>query len=402
MLLNFFLILFISSTSTCVFADHTDTFNEIQSLMDSAVESGLPGVSMAIADSQGVLWTGVSGWADIERKIPTEKDHLYGVGSITKTFVSTVILQLAEEGRLDLNATAQEVLGKSVTKGIANTDTATILQLLNHTAGVPTWEFDTAWIPVGRGSLMDPKKIWGKTETLNYLLDQDPAQNPPGERFNYSNTHHTLLGLIVEKVTGNDAAREIRRRIQSQIDTPNIYLDGFESFARDRMASGYHVASKKFQEVAGIHSSFAEVAPEFIKTGDASLSVEWTAGGMVATATDLSRYAQALASGRLLDKRSMATLLDFRPTGSPGVEVGHGVFRKLDDDTAPQIGHSGGVLGYSAKMNWFENGKIAWAILINQGHMHTGKDHSRTSVAAFTADPGLMELLWEINTRYAK
>ncbi len=83
---------------------------------------------------------------------------LFGVGSITKTFAAVVILQLVEEGRLDLHATAASLLGVAVA-GIPNADQATIAQLLNHTGGVPSWEDDPAWIHEGRGDRLDPGRI---------------------------------------------------------------------------------------------------------------------------------------------------------------------------------------------------------------------------------------------------
>ena len=100
-------------------------------------------------------------------------DMLFGVGSITKTFVAVVILQLAEEGRLDLSATAESVLASGV-DGVPNAATATIAQLLNHTGGVPSWEDDPAWIRDGRVDRLDVDRMWDKTATLAYMLTHAP------------------------------------------------------------------------------------------------------------------------------------------------------------------------------------------------------------------------------------
>ena len=156
----------ITSQSFAEPVNSSDKFNQLQSILDKSITSGLPGISMAIANTKGIVWSGVAGWYDREQKIPISKEHLFGIGSITKTFTAVVIMQLAEEGLLDLNATPEEILVKEVTQGIANTDKATLLQLLNHTAGVPTWELDKAWIPEGRGKLMVPDNIWEKSEPL--------------------------------------------------------------------------------------------------------------------------------------------------------------------------------------------------------------------------------------------
>jgi D-alanyl-D-alanine carboxypeptidase len=385
------------NTSFAEQVSSNEKFNQLQSLLDKTITSGLPGISMAIANKNGIVWSGASGWYDREEKISISKDHLFGIGSITKTFVAVVILQLAEEGLINLNATAEEILGIKVTQNIANTEKATILQLLNHTAGVPTWEFDKSWIRHGRGKLMTPDKVWGKSETLGYLNTNNPAQNFPGEKYNYSNTHHTLLGLIIEKVTGNNASDEIRKRVLIKANTPNIYLDGFESYSRERLARGYHIASKEFIENAGIHPSFPTVTPELIKIGDANLSVEWSAGGMVAKAADLALFAQELKQGHLLDSRSMAILMDYRAINDSSSEVGHGLFRQTIENYPPVIGHSGGVLGYAATMNWFEDGEITWVVLMNLGHMHAGSNHGQYSAGKLLRDKKLSALLLEID-----
>jgi D-alanyl-D-alanine carboxypeptidase len=175
-------------------------------------------------------------------------------------------------------------------------------------------------------------------------------------------------------------------------------LDGFEPYSRNRLARGYHIASKEFEENAGIHPSFPTVAPGMIKIGDASLSVEWAAGAMVANASDLARYAQELKQGHLLDSRSMAILNDYRGIKDEPFEIGHGLFRASMENFPAKIGHSGGVLGYSAKMNWFQDGEITWVILINLGTMHSGSKHDLYSaMKQLGSDKKLSVLLLEID-----
>ena len=117
---------------------------QLQALLDEAVSAGIPGISAAVATHDSVVWVGVAGKADLQTGAPVRPDMLFGVGSITKTFVAVVILQLAEEGRLDLNATAASLLGPAV-EGIPNAKRATLAQLLNHTGGVPSWEDEPVW-----------------------------------------------------------------------------------------------------------------------------------------------------------------------------------------------------------------------------------------------------------------
>ncbi len=294
-------------------ADHAAAA-ELQALLDQAVTAGLPGISAAVANSTGVVWTGVAGQADLEAGTPVRADMLFGVGSITKTFAAVVVLQLAEEGRLDLNATAASLLGAAV-DGIPNADQATIAQLLNHTGGVPSWEDDSAWIHEGRGDRLDPTRIWGKTATLTYIRGHQPLA-PPGKAFSYANTNFTLLGMVIEKVTGADAGDEIHRRILVPLGLADIHLEGFEPVPEARVAHRYHWATPTFRHDAGINPAFPEIRPGLIDASRSNLSVEWTAGGMVATARDLARYAVALRDGRLLKPESMKFLTEWFPAGT--------------------------------------------------------------------------------------
>jgi len=344
---------------------------ELQSLVEQAVANGNPGVSAAVATREGVIWTGVAGKADLTTGAPVRPDMLFGIGSITKTFVAVVVLQLVEEGRLRLDDTPASLLG-DVVKDIANADRATVAQLLNHTSGIATWEFDAQWIREGRGDRLDPARLWGKTDTLAYIRGDAPTA-PPGVKHDYSNTNFTLLGLMIEKVTGQDAVLEIRRRILDPLGIKDIYLEGFESLPVQRLARRYHRASEAFRRDAGVNPAFPVVRDGLIDASRSNLSVEWTAGGMVATATDLARYAVALRDGRLLRPQSMAFMLDWLPLDERE-SVGHNLFRlRSPDSDLTLVGHSGGVLGYGAIMYWVEGADAAVVVMQNLGTMHAGR-----------------------------
>ena len=364
---------------------------QLQALLDSAVVQGVPGLSAAIADSNGLVWTGVAGHANLETGDPIRPDQLFGMGSITKTFAAVVILQLVDEGKLSLDATAASILGDAV-RDTPNADRATIAQLLNHTGGVPSWEDDPTWIREGRGDRLDPTHIWGKTETLRYIDGHAPLA-PPGEKFSYANTNFTLLGMVIEKVTGHDAVDEIHRRILEPLGLPDIHLEGFEPVPQDRLPHRYHWATADFRRDAGINAAFPEVRPDLIDASASNLSVEWTAGGMIATARDLALYGVALRDGRLLSPAGMKTLTDWFPAGPSG-QVGHNVFRRPLPDGTVLIGHSGDVLGFTGTLYWVEGADVVVAVLANVGAMHAG----RVPGTAYTVgrDPRFVALATEI------
>lgn len=336
------------------------------------VEAGMPSVSAAIATRCGVVWTGAAGEADIATHRPASASDLYGIGSITKTFVAVVVLQLVEEGKLRLDQTPAGILGQAVTQDIANAKTATLAQLMNHTSGIPSWEDAPRWIHDGRGDAYDPKRHWSAMDGLSYIRGSRPLA-APGSLYHYSNTDYTLLGLVIEKVAGQPLTTEIRRRILKPLGLRDTYLEGYEPVPEHRVTRRYHFATAEFKQTAGVSKLFPEMRPGLIDVSLSRLSSEWAAGGMVTTASDLARFAQGLRDGKLLKPESLNFIMQWSSTDYPGMQVGHGVFRMLREDGQHQIGHTGGVLGFTADVEWLEEADMVVVMLANAGVVDAGK-----------------------------
>jgi len=346
-----------------------------QEQLQRSLGRGFPGVSVALATRQGVIWTGAAGLANLETGAPAHAGYLYGIGSITKVFVACVIEQLAEEGRLSLEATPQDILGPEAVREIANADRATLRQLLRHTSGIPTWEFDADWIRRGRGAQLLTERPWGKEEPLDYLRHgRHAATNAPGAAYAYSNTNYTLLGMVIEKVTGHEAVAEIHSRVLDPLGLTDIRLEGFEAVDAQRVPARYHFDTAEFRRDAGLHSSYRAVRPGLIDVSASNLSTEWTAGGMLATARDLAAFALALRAGRLVPAAAQRRMLDFAPTNDPedpGSDVAEGLFREQLAQ-GRLVGMDGGVLGFGAVMGWLEDQDLVIVLMTNVGSMHSG------------------------------
>lgn len=361
----------------------------LEAALQHEVARGAPGLSAAVANRRGVVWTGVAGLADIRKDQPINEAHVFGVGSITKVFVVVTVLQLAEEGRLDLDTPIGELLGAEATAGIANAETATVAQLMDHSAGIPSWEDDPRWIREGRGADLNPADIWGKTRTLDYIRGpQHPPLHVPGSAYSYANTHHTLLGLLIEKLTGHTAESEIRSRILQPLGLESTWLEGFEPGHPERLPHRYHYATDDFRTSAGIARGFEEVRPGVIDVSASNLSVEWTAGGMVTTARDLAVFALALRDGRLLKPESLRFMTTW--TGVSGSDqIGHGLFRRTRK-SGHLIGHNGNVLGFTGSFYWREQGDAVVVVLSNIGTMHAGE--VAVSASSVAVDSAFSEL----------
>ncbi|MBT8395710.1 MAG: beta-lactamase family protein [Gemmatimonadetes bacterium] len=360
---------------------------EVAVLEDALVQGitmGIPGLSVAIGIGDELAWTGTAGHRDVLRQTPLSPSDRFGVGSITKTFVARVILQLVEEGRLDLEKTPLDYLDLPVVQDIPNTGSATLRHLLNHQSGIPTWEFQEDWIPRGRGALLDLDHIWGKTETLSYCTeDLLPATNIPGGSYSYSNTNYTLLGLIIEAVTGNDAASEIRRRLLEPLGLEDTFLESFEEVPGGYV-NHYHYSTPEFRESAGVHSEFTEIRPYLVESTPGNLSPEWTAGGIVSSAEDLVRWARAIRDGELLGPAMREEVFTYYPPSAganPRSLYMQGISKTVgfyEDFSA--YGHSGGTLGFTAYMYWLEGTDIILVMLANVGGMHSGLSPSPVSL----------------------
>ena len=350
----------------------TNAENALRAELAQGLARGMPSISVAIATRQGVIWSDAVGYADLPSRSLAHTGYLYGIGSITKMFVACVIEQLVDEGRLSLDATGAELLGSETVAGIPNAARATVRQLLDHTSGVPSWEFDSEWIRHGRGSAMDVAHIWGKTEALDYLKSgRDKASNEPGLGYGYSNSNYTLLGLIIEKVTGHEAVFEIHERLLSPRGLTDIRFEGFEPVDAARVPSRYHFATADFVRDAGLHPSFRRVGRQLIDVSRSNLSTEWTAGAILATARDLALFVRDLRDGQVVGAAALRRMESFKATDDRDEDMGQGL--ALDRYGREQlIGYTGNVLGFGAAVGWVPGEDVVVALLTNVGAMHAG------------------------------
>lgn len=351
----------------------TSSEDALRAQLAAGLARGMPSISIAIATRQGVIWSDAVGYADLPSRSLAHTGYLYGIGSITKMFVACVVEQLIDEGRLSLDATGGELLGKEIVDGVPNAERATVRQLLDHTSGVPSWEFDSEWIRHGRGSDMDVSHIWGKTEALDYLKSgRDQATNEPGLGYGYSNSNYTLLGLIIEKVTGHDAVKEIHDRLLAPRGLTDIRFEGFEPIDSARVPSRYHFGTADFVRDAGLHPTFRRVGGPLIDVSRSNLSTEWTAGAVLATARDLALFVRDLRDGQVVSAAGLQRMAAFRATDDPDEDMGQGL--ALDRYGHERlIGYTGNVLGFGGAVGWIPGEDVVIALLTNVGAMHAGK-----------------------------
>ncbi|WP_245658409.1 serine hydrolase domain-containing protein [Microtetraspora malaysiensis] len=301
---------------------------ELQRTLDEVPKGGLPGAYSAVQDGRQ-SWRGATGLADLEARRPMQPGMYHRVGSITKTFVATAVLQLVERGRLQLDAPVEQYL-----PGLLPDRRITVRMLLNHTSHIG--DYDSALI-TSPDSLEEMRVAQYTKEELVKLGLGIGASGEPGESpGSYSNTNYIVLGLLLDKVSGMPAERYITRHVIQRADLEHTFFPRTSDLPRPH---------------AKAYTSFFGSFPlrDFSTFSPSSLG---TAGAMVSTMEDLNRFYRALFTGRLIGQAQLAEMRKTVPVAlGPGstetMNYGLGLIA-YDSPCGRLWGHDGGVVGMGA------------------------------------------------------
>jgi D-alanyl-D-alanine carboxypeptidase len=277
------------------------------------------GAVLALREKDGASVTVTSGTTKLRRHSAAVNPRTpWEIGSVTKTFVAVVVLQLAEEGRIDLDAGIAGYL-----PDLPGADRITPRELLQHTSGLGEYLDQPA-------VLNDAQRKW-TPEELIAVAEAAGRTGKPGGAHSYSNTNYIVLGQIIEQVTGNPWVAEVRKRILEP-----LHMRHTAAIARHG-APGYGLESGGFVDY----------------TDRWDPSVGGAAGGLQSTASDLLVFTEALAHGRLLSDASRAQMMAFIPAsdlsqfGVVRHEYGLGLELYVTDQ-ATVYGHLGSGAAHSA------------------------------------------------------
>ncbi|WP_433465981.1 serine hydrolase domain-containing protein [Spirillospora sp. CA-128828] len=307
---------------------------------------GAPGALAEVDDRHG-RQVATGGVADIRTGAPVDPRSRFRIGSLTKPFTATVVLQLVGEGRIELDAPVERYL-PGVVRGADNDGREiTVRQLLQHTSGLP----DVLKFLTPMDILRDPLRHWEARELVDIAL-QHPRNFIPGEKWGYSNTNYLVAGMIIERVTGRPYGQEIRRRVLVPLGLHDTFVPSDAPGIPGPHPRGYVRPESDLVDVTRLNPT-----------------VGGAAGGMISSASDLNRFLGALLRGRLLRPAQLREMLRARPTGrASGSKYGLGL-EWLPAKDLPACGdgfwgHDGDMLGFSARTGATKDGRQA-TVMVN-------------------------------------
>ncbi|MCI3239235.1 MULTISPECIES: serine hydrolase domain-containing protein [Streptomyces] len=322
--------------------------------VEALVKEGVPGVTLTARDGHGA-WSTTAGVGNLRTKAPRSADDRYRVGSITKTFVSTVLLQLEAEGRLSLDDTVDKWLPGKVSGHGHDGRAITLRMLLNHTSGVFNYTADEDF---GRTYFLKDgffKHRYDRTSPADLLaiaMSHEP-DFAPGTSWNYSNTNYLLAAMVIEQATGRPYGAEIRDRIIEPLHLSATSVPGTRVTVPQPSSRAY---SKLAETATGPTYDVTTLNP----------AIAYGSGEMISDSADLDRFYSALLRGRLLPPHQLKEMKStVQIEGAPNVRYGLGLIDRTLSCGVHVWGHDGGIHGSSSDAATTADGRHSVALNLN-------------------------------------
>ncbi|WP_370935784.1 serine hydrolase domain-containing protein [Amycolatopsis sp. cg13] len=290
----------------------------IRTVAQETVTAGATGVQIRTVHN-GHSRTVTAGVSELDSRKPVSPHGRFRIGSTTKSFVATVVLQLVAEHRIGLDTPVERYLPGLLPHG----NEITVRMLLQHTSGLYNY---LRTISLAGTDLEKVRYQHFSPEQLVAIATAQPLDFPPGSAYSYSNTNYTVLGMLIERTTGHAWGDEAAKRILRPLGMHHTVIPGDRTKIPGRHAHGYQEVNEKLVDVTELNPSVAGAA-----------------GEIVSTTADLDTFVQALAAGRLVPR----TLLGQMTTPRSATEkYGLGLETRTTPCGIPVFGHTGGIPGY--------------------------------------------------------
>jgi len=317
--------------------------NELDERLNLFRKKGLPGGACLVRGGDKV-WTGASGYADIDRNIAMDVMAKFRVISVTKPFIAVTMLKLIEtQNGVDLNDKISEYLPRTVIEKVDNASIATIRQCLNHTSGI----FDYAWSIFRVLDYLNNRDYFNTMEDNLSYLSWRSAYFAPGTDFRYSNTNYLLIGLVIEEITDKPFYTVLKEQVINTLGLHNTYLN-----PDNPLPSG---------TVQGYVDQYGDgrLAPCTYR------SEIGPAMGLVTNVYDIDKFVEKVVKGSFLEQHLKNEFLNVAGNG-----YGLGIRKKTYTPPGTTIeiegyGHDGHGQGYRAFFEYYPEWDVTYIALFN-------------------------------------
>lgn len=306
-----------------------DRFQKIDSLLSYLNKNDKFMGALCIREGENVVFNKAYGYADVENTIAADRLTKYKIGSITKTFTAVMIMQLMEEKKLNLQTKLSRFY-----PNIPNAEKISIYDLLHHRTGI---------VDYINGDTITGKNIYrfhSKEEMIQKITNYKPLFEP-GIKHEYSNSNYNLLGYILETLTKKSYAENLQTRIVKKANLINTYFP-----------------SEKINPANGESYSYTYNGTQWEKIPEWENSIAYSAGAIISTPADLTRFLHALFDGKLIKSASLEQMKEIKDGyGKALVQFPFGERRFY--------GHTGGIESFRAVVGYYPTEKLGISLIVN-------------------------------------
>ncbi|HEX8270059.1 MAG TPA: serine hydrolase domain-containing protein [Flavobacterium sp.] len=330
-------LLLIAALSMPIAAQNAASLKKIDSLLTYYESKNEFMGSVALSENGKIIFEKAYGFRDIATKAKADKNTKYKIGSITKMFTAAVIFQLIEDGKLTLDTKLATYYPQ-----IPNAELITVANLLEHRSGIFNYTDDEKFAEMNR-----------KTYTRSNLIDLIKSYQPhftPNTKSEYSNSNYMLLGFIIEDLTKKSYGQNVADRIIKPLKLTSTFYGNVTNPAKNEAYS------------------YRDLGNKWIIEDPWDMSLAGSAGAMVSTASDLTRFIEGLFVGKIIKPESLAQMTKITDG------YGRGIF-PVPFGSKKGFGHTGGIEAFVSMLGYLPEQKVALAICSN------GKGRNNNDIA---------------------
>lgn len=339
-----------SAGTSVDYSQHPKHADYLSDLKEYQQKSQAPGAVMLVAKGSEALWAGAVGFSNLEHRTAFGTETPFRIGSITKVFVSALVLKMVEEDKLRLDDKLATLL-PDMAGEIPSSDQITVRQLLAHTAGVidpPNQSLPYQTDIVDNPGAM--KSLTTKARLQKYVTGK-PLLFPPGSDYSYSNPGYWLLELIIEQVSGKSLSAQMAEKLLTPLGLTKTH---FDRGTDHNVARGYAVTTP---------GNVRDVTAWDVAEGNGM-----AAGGLVSTVSDIHRFYTALFGGKIISASLLADMQKQQLTHCNGIDCEYGLGLEIwHVGGRTGFGHNGALIGIEANALYFPETKTTVVLYKNLG-----------------------------------